>query len=321
MPTNSVDTPISAVFIFLFIVTAVLHMAVLQVNMKRDHKFIFSGLLFGLSMARITALVMRIVWANRTSNVDIAITANVFTNAGVVILFIVNILFAKRIVRGYHPKLGHLKAYERVFSALVLLIVAILFVLIGVTVSSFFTLDVDRRLAFRDIQRFAGCFFAVLAFLPIPLVLLAMVWPRHAELKKFGTGRWRTKLALLVGSSALLTVGAGFRAGISFKTRPQNDPAWYHSKACYYCFIFLIEIIVSFLYGLMRFDKRFHYVPPTAAKGDEEDGSAAAEDGERTRRRSGSRPELGQVRSFESRVNTEAQAFGDDSGSSGEDGG
>lgn len=42
--------------------------------------------------------------------------------------------------------------------------------------------------------------------------------------------------------------------------RPRNDPAWYHSKACFYIFNFVVELAVIALYILVRVDLRF-YVP------------------------------------------------------------
>ncbi len=47
MPTNELDTPITAVFLVLFIIGAVSHMTILQLNRRRSHKFLFSGVLFG----------------------------------------------------------------------------------------------------------------------------------------------------------------------------------------------------------------------------------------------------------------------------------
>lgn len=47
--------------------------------------------------------------------------------------------------------------------------------------------------------------------------------------------------------------------------RPRNDPAWYHSQACFYIFNFGIEIIVVYLYVLVRVDRRFHI--PNGSKG------------------------------------------------------
>lgn len=44
---KSVDVPITAVFLVLFIIGAACHMTIFQLNKKRGHKFIFSAVLFG----------------------------------------------------------------------------------------------------------------------------------------------------------------------------------------------------------------------------------------------------------------------------------
>ena len=50
-PSKSVDIPITAVFLFLFIVGAATHMTILQLNLKRGHKFLFNGVIFGMFTA------------------------------------------------------------------------------------------------------------------------------------------------------------------------------------------------------------------------------------------------------------------------------
>jgi hypothetical protein len=42
-----VDIPVTAVFLLLFIIGAITHMTIFQLNRKIGHKFVFSGLLFG----------------------------------------------------------------------------------------------------------------------------------------------------------------------------------------------------------------------------------------------------------------------------------
>ena len=89
--------------------------------------------------------------------------------------------------------------------------------------------------------------------------------PRRTYIDKFGAGRFRTKIIVLLFSSALLALGAGFRCGTAWLTPLPLDaaPAWYYSKACFYIFNFSIEITVAFLYVLVRVDRRF-YVPDAA---------------------------------------------------------
>lgn len=85
--------------------------------------------------------------------------------------------------------------------------------------------------------------------------------PRNTRVEKFGSGRFRSKIFILLLSTALLTLGAAFRVGINYMNpRPRNDPAWYHSKACFYIFNFTVELLVIILYIVVRVDTRF-FVP------------------------------------------------------------
>ncbi|KAJ0115333.1 hypothetical protein J7T55_012610 [Diaporthe amygdali] len=258
-PTVPLDDPICACLLLLFIAGAATHLTIFRINRKRDHKFVFSALLFGFCMARITTLVLRIVWASRPRNVDIAIAANIFVQAGVLLLFIINLIFAQRIVRSYHPRLGWSRGLGLAFKFLYFCVAACLIMVITATVDSFFTLDKNTRRIDRDIQLVAGTFLTLLAFLPIPVTLLAVVAPRAHRPEKFGQGRQRTKIWLLLFTSVILTLGAGFRIGVNFTTpRPANNPAWFHSKACFYCFNFVIELAVVYAYAIARFDRRYH---------------------------------------------------------------
>ncbi|KAM7205398.1 putative family c-likeg-protein-coupled receptor protein [Naviculisporaceae sp. PSN 640] len=269
IPTPVPDDIVSAILLALFIVGAATHMTIFQVNRRREHKFIFSVLLFGFCMARIAALVMRIVLASRRGNINITIAANIFVAAGVLLLFIVNLLFAQRILRAYHPKFGWNRAVTWTFRFLFFSVIALLIMVITTSVHSYFTLDTAVRQKERNVGLFAGTYLAVLAFLPIPIVIASILFPRegNSKIDKFGAGRLRTKVRLLLFTSTLLSFGAGFRLGVNFSPRPLNNPAWYHSKAAFYCFNFVIELIVVYAYALARFDKRFHVPDGSSARG------------------------------------------------------
>ena len=83
LPTVGVDVPLCAVFLVLYIIGAVSHMTILQVNLRRGHKFVISGLLFGFCMSRLVTMILRIVWATRPTNLRLGIASNVFVYAGV----------------------------------------------------------------------------------------------------------------------------------------------------------------------------------------------------------------------------------------------
>ncbi|MCJ1479679.1 hypothetical protein MMC13_008365 [Lambiella insularis] len=266
LPTIALDVPITAVFMFLYLCGAASHMTIFQVNRRRGHKFLMSAAMFGFCMTRTVTCIMRIVWATRPTNVSIGIAASIFVAAGVVLLFVINLVFAQRILRATHPKHGWHPLVDLSFTLLYALIVASLIILISFTVLTFYTLDPYKRQVARDLQLYGGTLFAVVAFLPIPMVLLGIILPRKSRVEKFGSGRFRTKVSILLTAAFLLSLGAWFRISTSYLTpRPGNNPAWYQSKACFYVFDFGVEIVVILLYVLVRVDRRFYI--PNGSKG------------------------------------------------------
>lgn len=54
-------------------------------------------------MARAATLVLRIAWATRQHNVRVARAAQIVVNAGVPMLYVVNLVLAQRILRAIQP--------------------------------------------------------------------------------------------------------------------------------------------------------------------------------------------------------------------------
>ncbi len=267
LPTVGVDVPICAVFLVLYLIGAVSHMTILQVNLRRGHKFIISGMLFGFCMSRLVTMILRIVWATRPTNLKLGIAANVFVYAGVILLFVVNLIFAQRLIRAWHPRAGWHRLFHHAFTALYVLIVLSLCMLIVAVIQSFYTLNRNTRRIDRDILLYGQTFYCVISFLPLPMIFIGLLIPRKTRTEKFGEGRFRSKIVILLSSAFLLCLGACFRAGANYAggNRPINDPAGYQSKACFWIFNFVIEIIVILLYVIVRIDKRF-WVPDHSKK-------------------------------------------------------
>ena len=279
LPSVDVDVPICTVFLVLFILGAISHMFLFKTNSKRGHKFLMSGMLFGFCMARIMSCILRIVWATRQLNIRLAIAAQVFVAAGVVLLFIINLIFTQRIIRAAHPNSGWHPAFAGFFYGIYVLIVVSLIMLITSVIQSFYTLNSNTRRIDRDILLYGQTVYAVISFLPIPLVIGGLVIPRKTRVEKFGSGRFRTKIAILLTAATILCLGAAFRAGTNYLTpRPATNPAWYHSKACFYIFNFTVEIIVILLYVVVRVDQRF-WVPNGARAAGDYSKQAAEEKG------------------------------------------
>jgi hypothetical protein len=211
---------------------------------------------------------MRIVWACYPTNVRIAIAAQILANAGVIIIFIANLILVQRVLRAYHPRLGWSMPARIILRGLIASVVGCLIMLIVCLIISIYTLKQSTIDQTHIAQTVALTYFAFLAFLPVPVIGLCFIIPRRQRIEKFGTGSMRYKLFLILFTSCLLTLGAAFRAGVIYYRIPITEPTrWFQSKACFYCFIYLIEIIVVFTYALSRFDKRFHIPDGSSAPG------------------------------------------------------
>lgn len=255
------DIPVCAVFIFLYVCFAAINMTIFQLNRRKSHKFVLSALLFGFSMARIVTLVLRIVWATRQHNVQLIIAAQIFVNAGVLIVYIVSLLLAQRVLRAKQPRLGWHPIVRIVFKILYVLIgVAIIMVIVAVVLSSY-TLSHRTKNICRDIQLAGITYLLFFTCLPLAHVLLAVLLPKSKGEETFGEGSMLSKLIIVGLSSCLSILIAGFKCGATWSPpRPASNPAWYDSKACFYVFNFTLEILILGLLTLTRIDKRF-FVP------------------------------------------------------------
>ncbi|KAJ5024895.1 hypothetical protein J3E71DRAFT_399997 [Bipolaris maydis] len=266
------DVPVAVIFLVFYLVFGVIHIKIFKSNKHRGHKFIFNGAILGLCKIRIITMVLRIAWANYPRDVGLAIAANIFTYIGTIILYMVNWFFAQRIIRAQHPSLGWSTQY-RLFhrGGLVLLV----FTLLGLIVSQiwkFFTLTHLKQDAFRVLFLVAQTYATVFCFAPAILVALSLLIPR-TEVEKFGAGRLRYNITILVISVCILSIGQVFRCVLAWipptlmidVQRGNVAIPWYLSKASFYCFNFLTEILVVMLFAVVRVDLRF-YVPNGANK-------------------------------------------------------
>ncbi|KAL5341407.1 hypothetical protein BJX70DRAFT_358692 [Aspergillus crustosus] len=269
LPANIPDTPICAVFIVLYIGFAATNMTIFQINQKRNHKFVLSAMLFGFSMARITTLVLRIVWANRQHNVRLAIAANVFVNAGVLIAYIINLILAQRILRAKQPHLGwHRIPRTGAKIAYYLIPVALIMVIVP-SIVSVYTLSPEVRASCRDVQLTAMSYLLIFTALPLLHILPVTILPRSADEESFGAGSMRAKTIVVTLSTCMCILIAGFKAGANYSPpRPATQPAWYHSKSTFYVFNFVLEILILSLLTFTRIDKRFHIPNGSTKPGD-----------------------------------------------------
>jgi len=91
-PSSTLDVPLTAVFMVLFIIGAACNLAIAISNGRRGHKFMMSNMFFGFCMARTLTCIMRIVWTYRLMNVSVGIAAQIFVAAGKLLRKMIRIL-------------------------------------------------------------------------------------------------------------------------------------------------------------------------------------------------------------------------------------
>ncbi|KAI1747170.1 hypothetical protein F4782DRAFT_522163 [Xylaria castorea] len=264
------DVPISAVFILIYLSFAVTNMTILQINLRRQHKFVISGALFGFSMSRIITFILRIVWATHQHNARLAIAATIFVNAGVLVVYVVNLIFAQRILRAKQPTIGWHPSISIVLKVFYVGIGGALILVIYSVVQGAYTLDPSILHDVRDIQLAAITYLLVFTTLPLWLLLAAhFLLPKSADAELFGHGSMRTKVIINVLTTCICIFISAFRAGTNWlPPRPVSNPAWYQSKAAFYTFSFIPELLALSLLTFSRVDKRFHIPNGSKQPGD-----------------------------------------------------
>lgn len=268
-PDVTTDIPLCAVFIAIYLACAVTSISIFRTNLKRGHKFIISALFTGFCMARVGTCVLRIAWATRLENVSLGIAAQLLVNLGVFLLYIINLLFAQRILRARRPHIGWHRALKAVFitSYICLGLVAVL--VISFTVLSFYTLDASLLRACIDIQHAASTYLTVFVVAPYAILLAAYVTKpsQTSPVNAFGRQSIEFKTLILLVLVSLMTLEQGFKYAVSWIQAGYtiNDLPWYDSKACFYIFGFMLEVLYILTALSFRSDQLFH-VPDGSSK-------------------------------------------------------
>ena len=217
--------------------------------------------MFGLCMSRIITNVLRIVWTTQPNNVRIAIAAQVLTNAGVLILYIVILLLTLRVFRARQPKMGWNKHLNRTIKAAYFLLFLALVVTVSFTVLTFYTLNMKLRTDAIWIQRSAILYMMIFNITSLTFLILSLLLPPALDSENFGTGSMGSKLTILVVAVFFCTFLSGFRTGLVWSAaRPASNPAWFDTKPAFYVIIFGFEIVILYLFLFTRFDRMF-WVP------------------------------------------------------------
>lgn len=269
LPTVSVDVPICAVFIAIFLALGATHMTIMQVNRRRGHKFWFNYLCFGFSMSRVLACIFRIAWAKHPTNVDVSLVASIFLGAGILVIYVINNVLAWRMVRSAAPNLGWHRVPRMVNKILLWSVLGLFVPSIVTTVLRVKRPTMDHvQTASKVLSRLAQTYFLIMAIGSAFLLALAVYQAkiRGEVTDPFGRGSWNSKISILSISITLATVEAGFRCGTTWSpARLASRPAWWDSKPAFYCFNFALDVCILVLLAATRIDRRLHV--PDGANG------------------------------------------------------
>lgn len=275
--TSSVlpDVPISVTFLVLYFIFGVVHVLIFNANKNQGHKFIFNGAILGLCKIRIITMALRIAWAYHPGNLSLAIAANIFVYVGAIILYVVNWFFVQRIIRAQHADRGWSTPY-RFFHRAALGCLGISLILIIVSqVWKNFTLNERELTIFRALSLTGQTYFTIFCIAPAALIIISLIFPR-TDVEKFGAGRLSIKIGILLAGVAILSIGQIFRCVlvwipqtplVTAQSAAMHLPT-YLSKACFYVFNFVTEILVIAMFAIFRVDLRFHVPNGSRQSGD-----------------------------------------------------
>lgn len=266
LPTTIPDVPVDAVFLVLYICFAATNMTIFQMNCRKGHKFIPSAMMFGFCMSRLVTLILRIVWSQRPTNVRLALAAQIFVNAGVLIIYIINLILAQRILRAKQPHIGWNPILRKGFKVIYALIGGALIMVITGVVLMVYTLNPSVRKRCRDVQLAALTYLLVFNCLPALHIAAAVLLPKSQQEENFGQGSSRSQVLIVTASACFCMMIAGFKTGVNWSpVRLATNAPWYDSKACFYIFNFTFEIICLSILTFSRIDKRF-WIPNGSTK-------------------------------------------------------
>jgi hypothetical protein len=186
-----------------------------------------------------------------------------------------NWFFVQRVVRAQHQRLGWSTPYRILHRGALIILILSLIMLILVNIWQFFTINTTKLHVFRALQITGQTYFTAFCFAPAILVLVSVLIPRR-EVEKFGAGRLRANITILLIATIILTAGQLFRCVITWipqtpvrdaAGQPVDEP-WYLHKACFYAFNFVTEILVIIMFAVVRIDLRFHVPNGSRMSGD-----------------------------------------------------
>lgn len=175
-----------------------------------------------------------------------------------------------RLLRAAHPTLGWNPVLRITYKAALYLVLPILIMLITViVVMAKQPTNAEARTVGNPIVKLGQTYFLVIAASPLLILPLTLYHAPSAPRDPFGAGSWHTKIAMVATTSFLALIEATFRAGTTWApARPATDPAWWDSRAAFYCFNFMLDVLIMAVFLGFRMDRRMHVPDKCDGPGD-----------------------------------------------------
>jgi len=211
------------------------------------------------------ALSFRIAWAAHPSNAHVAMASLVFTYAGAILLFVVNLALTQQVVHTQHPQLK--RSGPLTFASLMLLLIiigAVFGLIAGVVLQFYWPPNDPSALALRT---YGSATYAVIAFIPIPIVAISTLAHARRVMNerttpsgdKSANGSMVAHVTIVVISASFLTLGAAYRLATLCLASTSEDllaeTPWYFSRGSFYAFNFGIGLFAVLFWLVLRVDE------------------------------------------------------------------
>jgi uncharacterized membrane protein len=166
-------------------------------------------------------------------------------------------MFTQRILRAVHPKFSWNPFISNAFLVILISVPVVIVNKIVFIVISFFTQSEKIINITRRFLLIGAVWTMILSVFPILVVGVATSIPSPTPMEKFGAGRFRSKIIILLFASAIFFTGAITRLVSDLQDHPGNRPGEVNSTKTFYTTGFMLEIIVVIVYAVGRIDLRF----------------------------------------------------------------
>jgi hypothetical protein len=265
IPTDGTDIPASAVLLVVYLALAVVHGYLFFVKSKKT--FIPQAMTMGFCISRVVSMSLRIAWTANVTNKNIAIASNIFLNAGVLLLYIVNMLLTHRFILTIFPNLPTRKTapYNLAFFLYVGSSLPLLILVVVPGVQLFLSSDLSTIHIDRDILRFAQCYLTVFVSAPVIATITSSTIYFFASKKASGLRAGEVSLraaVLFIAGSLLIWIQAVKILQIFYTATPETavSPPWFLRRPILYSGFFLPELLVVIIYAVASI--RFRYQMP-----------------------------------------------------------